>query len=121
MIYLGRIVERGSRARLFSVPLHPYTHALMSAEPAKDPAQRASHSRIRLEGDPPSPLNPPAGCHFHTRCPVAEARCRTEAPVLRPFGADHAVACHRVELAQGMPRSPMAGAVPAGKPVLAAA
>lgn len=121
VMYLGRIVERGSRARLFGAPLHPYTHALMSAEPVKDPAQRASRARIRLEGDPPSPLNPPAGCHFHTRCPVAEARCRTEAPVLRQFGADHAVACHRVDLVQGMPRSPMAGCVPASKPALAAA
>ncbi|MGN5478901.1 oligopeptide/dipeptide ABC transporter ATP-binding protein [Cupriavidus basilensis] len=121
VMYLGRIVERGSRARLFGAPLHPYTHALMSAEPVKDPAQRASRSRIRLEGDPPSPLNPPVGCHFHTRCPVAEARCRTEVPALRQFGPDHAVACHRVELVQGLPRSPMASGVPAGKPALAAA
>ncbi|WP_439684551.1 Oligopeptide transporter subunit ATP-binding component of ABC superfamily [Cupriavidus oxalaticus] len=120
VMYLGRIVERGSRARLFGAPLHPYTHALMSAEPARHPAERASRSRIRLEGDPPSPLHPPAGCHFHTRCPVAEARCRTEAPALRQFGADHAVACHRVELVQGLPRSPMSGSA-AGQLALAAA
>jgi len=106
VMYLGRIVERGSRARLFGSPLHPYTHALMSAEPIKDPACRDARTRIRLQGDPPSPLNPPSGCHFHTRCPAAEARCRSEAPALRQLHADHAVACHRVEWHAGRASPP---------------
>ncbi|WP_084085046.1 ABC transporter ATP-binding protein [Cupriavidus sp. USMAA2-4] len=124
VMYLGRIVERGSRAQLFGTPLHPYTHALMSAEPVKDPARRDGHSRIRLQGDPPSPLDPPAGCHFHTRCPAAEARCRSEAPVLRELDGGHHVACHRVVWRDGRacPPPPFApGAAPAGVPADGAA
>ena len=92
VMYLGRIVEMGSRERIFSAPTHPYTEALMAAAPIADP--RARRERLVIEGDVPSPMNPPAGCHFHTRCPHAQARCRSETPVLRPVAEGHVVACH---------------------------
>jgi oligopeptide/dipeptide ABC transporter ATP-binding protein len=96
VMYLGRIVELASKERIFSRPLHPYTEALMAAAPIADPRARSDARRERLviEGDVPSPINPPAGCHFHTRCPYAEARCRTEAPALREVASGHVVACH---------------------------
>ncbi len=92
VMYLGRIVEIAPARRLYAQPQHPYTQALLSAVQVPDPLAR--RQRIKLPGDPPSPLNPPQGCHFHPRCPLAEARCRQEAPVLKAVGAGHAVACH---------------------------
>ena len=80
VMYVGQIVERGLTERVFSDPRHPYTRALLSAIPSVDPARRAH--RVRLQGDVPSPANPPPGCRFHTRCPEAFARCREEAPSL---------------------------------------
>ena len=92
VMYLGRIVEYADKASLFAKPLHPYTEALLAAVPLPDPAlKRTKH---RVEGDVPSPINPPSGCHFHPRCPYAEARCRVEAPVLRDVGVGRQVACH---------------------------
>ena len=104
VMYLGRIVELSTRERIFSRPLHPYTEALMAAAPIADP--RARRERLVIEGDVPSPMNPPPGCHFHTRCPYAVARCRSEDPPLQEVAPGHIVACHLrtpETLAQGLP------------------
>ncbi|HEY4200402.1 MAG TPA: dipeptide ABC transporter ATP-binding protein [Devosiaceae bacterium] len=93
VMYLGRIVETGPNKPLFSRPLHPYTEALLSAAPELDPDADKSH-RIVLSGDVPSPLAPPSGCHFHTRCPYAMERCRTATPQLRELEPGHFAACH---------------------------
>jgi oligopeptide/dipeptide ABC transporter ATP-binding protein len=92
VMYLGRIVEIAERRSLFSAPQHPYTEALLSAVPVPDP--EAKPKRIILQGDVPSPISPPAGCHFHTRCPYAEARCRVETPLMREVAPGHFAACH---------------------------
>ncbi len=92
VMYLGRIVELTDKRTLFQNPLHPYTEALLSAVPVPDPT--AARKRIILTGDVPSPIKPPPGCHFHTRCPYAEARCRVEDPPLKEVRPGHAVACH---------------------------
>ena len=92
VMYLGEIVEIATRDEIFAHPRHPYTKALMSAAPQPDP--RAKKDRIILEGDVPSPANPPSGCRFHTRCPYAFDRCSAEAPVLRPASPSHKFACH---------------------------
>ncbi|MFL7905510.1 ABC transporter ATP-binding protein [Azospirillum argentinense] len=94
VMYLGRIVEAGGRERIWRRPLHPYTRALLAAAPAGHPRLARLRPRAVLEGELPSPLNPPAGCAFHARCPLAEARCREATPTLRPFGPDAAAACH---------------------------
>ena len=100
VMYLGQIVERADREALFTRPLHPYTRALLSAVPSADPAIRARAERIRLAGDPPSPIDPPPGCRFASRCPFVEARCRETDPALRAVGGgtggEHLVACHLV-------------------------
>ena len=92
VMYLGRIVELAPRERIFAQPQHPYTEALMAAAPIAAPKARGA--RLVIEGDVPSPINPPPGCHFHTRCPYAEARCRVDAPPLQEIAPGHVVACH---------------------------
>ena len=93
VMYLGKIVELADTGAIFLKPVHPYTHALMSAIPIPDVAHQ--QQRIVLSGDVPSPANPPAGCRFHTRCPFAVDRCLTEEPLLEAVEAGHFVACHR--------------------------
>jgi peptide/nickel transport system ATP-binding protein/oligopeptide transport system ATP-binding protein len=92
VMYLGRIVEHAPTADLFARPLHPYTELLLAAVPAGDLSHK-SRGRV-LQGDVPSPINPPAGCHFHPRCPFAFDRCKVETPVLREVRPGHHVACH---------------------------
>jgi oligopeptide transport system ATP-binding protein len=97
VMYLGRLAELADRAELFAHPRHPYTQALLSAAPIPDPATQRRRHRIVLSGDVPSPVRPPRGCRFHTRCPVAEPVCHFEQPPLRPVGpAGALVACHLV-------------------------
>ena len=92
VMYLGKIVEYTDRRTLFTSPLHPYTEALLSAVPVPDPTLKRE-KRI-MQGDVPSPITPPSGCHFHTRCPYVEERCRVERPVLREASDGHFVSCH---------------------------
>jgi oligopeptide/dipeptide ABC transporter ATP-binding protein len=92
VMYLGRIVEHAERAELFARPLHPYTEALLAAVPLPDPGQK--RAKLLVEGDVPSPIRPPPGCHFHPRCRYAETRCRVEVPALREVAPGHLVACH---------------------------
>ena len=92
VMYLGRIVEYADKRTLFTTPRHPYTEALLSAVPVPDPAIK--RKKLVLEGDVPSPVKPPSGCHFHTRCPIAEARCKVEVPKLREVGGGQLVSCH---------------------------
>ena len=91
-MYLGKIVEYTDKQTLFTRPLHPYTEALLAAVPVPNP--RVKRKKQLLQGDVPSPINPPAGCTFHTRCPYAEARCKSEAPALREVSPGHLVSCH---------------------------
>ena len=93
VMYLGRIVELAERRRLFAAPRHPYTEALLQAGPVPDPAL-AAQRKPPLAGDVPSAQHPPSGCHFHPRCPVAEARCKLEDPALHETAPSHWVACH---------------------------
>ena len=93
VMYLGKLAELADKREIYLNPLHPYTEALLSAVPVPDPAA-SGRKRIVLEGDVPSPINPPAGCRFHTRCPYVEPRCRIEEPVWREVRPQHWVACH---------------------------
>ena len=92
VMYLGRVVEIASARELYDNPRHPYTEALLSAVPIPDP--KVKRKRIVLQGDVPNPIHPPAGCHFHTRCPIAVARCSVEIPALEQGRPGHWVACH---------------------------
>jgi oligopeptide/dipeptide ABC transporter ATP-binding protein len=94
VMYLGKIVEIADRTALYEEPMHPYTRALLSAVPIPDPAVELKRERTVLRGEVPSPLNPPPGCVFHPRCPVAVGRCSTEVPVLRELRGSHSGACH---------------------------
>ena len=92
VMYLGKIVEVAPRRLLFGAPKHPYTYALLSAVPVPEPGK--SRTRVVLSGDVPSPINPPPGCRFHTRCPFVFDRCRVEEPALRPLSPGQSAACH---------------------------
>ena len=96
VMYLGKIVEVAPKRAIFAAPRHPYTKALLSAVPVPEPG--AARERIILKGDVPSPINPPKGCRFHTRCPYAFDRCRSEEPALRPTEHGHLAACHLHDL-----------------------
>ena len=99
VMYLGQMVELGESYELCSHPIHPYTQTLLSAVPLPDPVKSRARQRILLEGDIPSPLDPPSGCRFHTRCPYATERCSAEQPKLKEYGPGHFAACHLLEKA----------------------
>ncbi len=94
VMYLGKLVEIGSGDQIYRTPRHPYTDALIKTIPVPDPAAERAKSELAIRGELPSPVNPPSGCRFHTRCPRAQARCSEEEPLLRSFGAGHRAACH---------------------------
>ncbi|MDN5748461.1 MAG: dipeptide ABC transporter ATP-binding protein [Pseudonocardia sp.] len=109
VMYLGRIIETGTNAEIYEQPSHPYTQALLSAVPSPDPALRAARQRIVLQGDLPSPADPPSGCHFRTRCWKAQDICVTEYPALTDRGQGHRSACHfatAADVVQGVEGEP---------------
>ena len=95
VMYLGKVVEIAEKKALFDSPLHPYTRALLSSIPVPNPVVK--NERILLKGDVPSPIDPPSGCRFHTRCPFATEKCKAEEPALRELGKNHFVSCHFAE------------------------
>ncbi|TEA80061.1 ABC transporter ATP-binding protein [Allopusillimonas ginsengisoli] len=115
VMYLGQIVEQASRVAFFSRPLHPYSVALMSAVPTVSGGREKAANRIKLAGDPPSPINPPSGCRFAGRCPAAQALCQQEPPSLREVLPGHKVACHFVRVEDGRVSAPLDGHKAFGK------
>jgi oligopeptide/dipeptide ABC transporter ATP-binding protein len=93
VMYLGRVVEEGTGEQVYNAPRHPYSHALLSARPVADPVRARSMERVVLQGDVPSPLNPPSGCRFHPRCPVAQPSCAQHDPQLEHAADGHGWAC----------------------------
>jgi oligopeptide/dipeptide ABC transporter ATP-binding protein len=110
VLYLGRVAESGPTGVLLARPAHPYPRALRSAVPELDAAAR--RTRVILPGEPPDATNPPPGCVFHPRCPLAVDRCRTEVPLLRPVGTGRMAACHRAEEVLGEPAPPVDAPAP---------
>jgi oligopeptide transport system ATP-binding protein len=108
VMYLGKVMELATWKKLFTDPLHPYTQSLMSAVPVPAPKLEKKRRRIILKGEVPSPANPPKGCVFSSRCPMAIARCYEETPQYRPIDSDHFVACHLVDVATGAHKIPTA-------------
>ncbi|ABX03875.1 MAG TPA: dipeptide ABC transporter ATP-binding protein [Herpetosiphon sp.] len=100
VMYLGKMVELAPSKELYANPMHPYTQALLSAVPIPDPEVEKQRQRIILQGDVPSPLNPPTGCHFHTRCPIVIDKCKAEDPPFQDYGGGHFVACWRATESQ---------------------
>ncbi|MGZ5906403.1 MAG: ABC transporter ATP-binding protein [Reyranella sp.] len=96
VMYLGTLVEVGARDQIWRNPQHPYTKALLAAAPIADPTAARARQRTVLQGELPSPIDPPAGCPFHSRCPIAQDRCKLERPALRPVGSGTLAACHFV-------------------------
>ena len=96
VMYLGQLVEICPADEIYAHPLHPYTQGLLASIPIPNPRMAGEKEGVGLTGDLPSPINPPTGCRFHTRCPYATQRCREEAPVLKDAGGGHLVACHQI-------------------------
>jgi oligopeptide transport system ATP-binding protein len=97
VMYLGHLMEYSDWKTLYDTPYHPYTQSLLSAVPIPDPDVQRSRKRIILRGDPPSPIDPPTGCPFHTRCPIAKDVCSKDVPELREVAPGHFCACHFAE------------------------
>jgi len=106
VMYLGKVVETGTKHQIYDAPSHPYTQALLSAVPIEEPTQRGKRQRIVLEGDVPSPANPPSGCRFRTRCWKAQEICATEEPALIDRGQGHPTACHFAEVVKPLDLAP---------------
>jgi oligopeptide transport system ATP-binding protein len=96
VLYLGKVMEIAERDDFYARPLHPYSQALISAVPVADPKLERGRPRVLLQGDIPSPINPPSGCRFRTRCPKATALCTDQEPAMRDFGSGHFAACHHI-------------------------